>query len=395
MLFGKKLAEENRVLKRELSRIKSELHKFEKLVNSTSENIFVCDATEDNRLYWMNDTAKTSLKEMKNYLQSSFNIDSDLILGGSIHRFHKDPDRIRKILKNLAESGTVPHKMDIPLGRYILQTNVHVLRSTDGEVTGFAACWKDVSTERKLDMRVNEERKAVTRISSAVEELTASVHQNADTAKEANDLAATARQVASNGTNVADNLVSAMFETNKSSQKISEITSVIDEIAFQTNLLALNAAIEAARAGEMGKGFAVVASEVRNLAKRSVSAAKEITTLISESVEKTKAGNDMAIKTGETLTDIGHSFAKVADLVSEIAAASNEQANGIDEVNGSILELTGAIDETIATTNKNGRVHVGRHATVMQHPASVSKHGSGGGEYNDQEDGFGADVMEM
>ena len=142
---------------------------------------------------------------------------------------------------------------------------------------------------------------------------------------------------------MAEELVRAMAEINKSSQRISDITTVIDEIAFQTNLLALNAAIEAARAGELGKGFAVVAAEVRNLAHRSSQAAKEITALIKDSVSKTEEGNRMAEKTGGTLGEIVESVKKVADLISEISASSAEQATGIDEVNRSILQLTSTI----------------------------------------------------
>ncbi len=323
-------------------RLREELHKFQTLVNVTNENIFVCDASEENILYWMNDTARKSLQEMKKNLKDELNIDVDSIMGGSIHRYHKDPERIKRILEEMARTNNT-HRMDIPLGRYTLQTNVHVLRSTSGEVVGYAACWKDVTAERSLKDKIRQEEKAAARISSAVEELTASVHHNADSAKTAKELATEASRVAASGGEVAEELVRAMAEINKSSQRISDITTVIDEIAFQTNLLALNAAIEAARAGELGKGFAVVAAEVRNLAHRSSQAAKEITALIKDSVSKTEEGNRMAEKTGGTLGEIVESVKKVADLISEISASSAEQATGIDEVNRSILQLTSTI----------------------------------------------------
>ncbi len=327
----------------DLEIFREEKHKYECMLNACTENVFVCDATKENTLYWMNETAKQSLQDMKANLRSEMGVDADAIMGGSIHRYHKDPDAIRNILRDMGASDKT-HKMDIPLGRYILQTQVRPLKSTSGELVGFVACWKDVSAERRLKEKARNEEKAVTRISSAVEELTVSVHHNADNAKAANDLSGEARDIAENGGSVAEELVEAMTEISKSSRKISDITTVIDEIAFQTNLLSLNAAIEAARAGELGRGFAVVASEVRNLAHRSSTAAKEITDLIKDSVEKAAKGDKMAVKTGKTLGDIVGSVKKVADLISEISAASSEQARGIDEVNKSILQLTDTID---------------------------------------------------
>ncbi|VAV83378.1 Methyl-accepting chemotaxis protein I (serine chemoreceptor protein) [hydrothermal vent metagenome] len=339
--------------------IREEKHKFETMLNACTENIFVCDATHENTLYWMNETAKSSLEDMKSNLKNEMGVDADTIMGGSIHRYHKDPDAIRNILRDMAATDKT-HKMDIPLGRYVLQTQVRPLKSTTGELTGFVACWKDVSAERRLREKARNEEKAVTRISSAVEELTVSVHHNADNAKAANGLSVDARDIAENGGSVAEELVSAMTEISKSSKKISDITTVIDEIAFQTNLLSLNAAIEAARAGELGRGFAVVASEVRNLAHRSSTAAKEITDLIKDSVEKAAKGDKMAVKTGETLGDIVGSVKKVADLISEISAASSEQARGIDEVNKSILQLTDTIDGSDAGPQEYSQPHARR-----------------------------------
>jgi methyl-accepting chemotaxis protein len=172
-----------------------------------------------------------------------------------------------------------------------------------------------------------------------MEELTSTVRNNADNAQEANRVAANARQLAEKGGDVVSRAVTAMEQINTSSNKIAEIIGVIDEIAFQTNLLALNASVEAARAGEQGRGFAVVATEVRNLASRSAGAAKEIKDLINDSVNKVHAGAELVNESGETLEEIVSGVKKVGDIVAEIAAASAEQASGIDQVNQAITSM--------------------------------------------------------
>lgn len=190
-----------------------------------------------------------------------------------------------------------------------------------------------------LSQRTSEQAAALEETSSAMEEMTATVKQNADNAKQANQLAAAARDVAAKGGGVTTKAVEAMGEINKSSKKIADIITVIDEIAFQTNLLALNAAVEAARAGEHGRGFAVVAAEVRNLAQRSATAAKEIKGLIKESIQRVTDGSELVNQSGKTLTEIVSSVKRVADIIAEIMAASQEQASGIDQVNTSIMHM--------------------------------------------------------
>jgi methyl-accepting chemotaxis protein-1 (serine sensor receptor) len=169
--------------------------------------------------------------------------------------------------------------------------------------------------------------------------MTSTVKQNAENASHADQLARGAREQAERGGEVVAQAVTAMREINDSSRKISDIVSLIDEIAFQTNLLALNAAVEAARAGEQGRGFAVVATEVRNLAQRSAGAAKEIKQLINESANKVRTGTDLVDQTGKSLTDIVDSVKKVTDIVAEIAAASQEQSAGIDQVNNAVSQM--------------------------------------------------------
>ena len=165
------------------------------------------------------------------------------------------------------------------------------------------------------------------------------MRQNADNAAQANQLAIAAREQAESGGDVVKQAVNAMQEINGSSKKIADIIGVIDDIAFQTNLLALNASVEAARAGEQGRGFAVVASEVRNLAGRSATAAKEIKDLINDSGSKVEEGSRLVHESGESLEAIVTGVKRVTDIVGEIAAASQEQSAGIDEVNKAITQM--------------------------------------------------------
>ncbi|MGE5514236.1 MAG: methyl-accepting chemotaxis protein, partial [Bacteroidota bacterium] len=187
-----------------------------------------------------------------------------------------------------------------------------------------------------LSERSEQQASALEETAASMEELAATVRQNAANAQQANQLAAGAREIAAGGGEVVNNAITAMGRIEQSSQKIEDIVGMIDEIAFQTNLLALNAAVEAARAGDAGKGFAVVAQEVRNLAQRSAQASKEIKTLIAESSTQVRGGAELVKGAGKTLEDILGSVKRVADIVAEIAAASSEQASGIDQVNSAV-----------------------------------------------------------
>ncbi len=190
-----------------------------------------------------------------------------------------------------------------------------------------------------LSQRTEEQASSLEETASSIEELTGTVKQNADNAQQANQLAESARTEAEKGGSVVSNAIAAMSEINQASKKIADIIGVIDEIAFQTNLLALNAAVEAARAGEQGRGFAVVAAEVRNLAQRSAGAAKEIKTLINDSVQKVDEGSRLVDESGSTLEEIVNSVRKVNDIIAEIAAASSEQSTGIDQINKAVAQM--------------------------------------------------------
>jgi len=199
-----------------------------------------------------------------------------------------------------------------------------------------------------LSSRTELQASSLEKTASAMEQLTSTVKQNADNAREANALAATASDVARKGGEVVSQVVGTMGEINSSASKIADIIGVIDGIAFQTNILALNAAVEAARAGEQGRGFAVVASEVRNLAQRSAAAAKEIKTLIDDSVAKVERGSKLVGQAGVTMDEVVSSVKRVTDIMSEIANASAEQSAGIGQVNNSIIEMDGMTQQNAA-----------------------------------------------
>ncbi len=209
-----------------------------------------------------------------------------------------------------------------------------------------------------LSQRTQEQASALEETAASMEQMHSTVKQNADNASQAERLAQSARNQAEGGAQEVQRTIAAMSEINQASSKIADIIGVIDEIAFQTNLLALNAAVEAARAGEQGRGFAVVATEVRNLAQRSAAAAKETKELINASLNKVKTGAELVNGSGRTLSEIMDSVKKVSDIVAEIAAASREQAAGVDQVNNAVAQM----DET---TQQN--------AALVEEAAAASK----------------------
>ena len=190
-----------------------------------------------------------------------------------------------------------------------------------------------------LSSRTEEQAAALEQTAASMEQLTATVKFNADNARQASLLAETATTTAQRGGQLVSEVVSTMDGISGSSKKIAEITNVINGIAFQTNILALNAAVEAARAGEQGRGFAVVASEVRNLAQRSANAAKEIATLIEDSVQRVGKGAELVSTTGGTMNNILKSVQDVDAIMKQIASASEEQSKGISQVGAAVTEM--------------------------------------------------------
>ena len=269
---------------------------------------------------------------------------------------------------------------------YAMSEMAAKLRQLVGDVANGARMVADTSqqiAQGNLDLSQRTEEQACTleETASSMEELTTTVLQNADGARQANALAAGASDVARKGGEVVGQVVSTMTAISESSRRIADIIAVIDSIAFQTNILALNASVEAARAGEQGRGFAVVAAEVRNLAQRSAAAAREIKTLIGDSVDKVGAGTKLVDAAGRTMDEIVESVKGVTSLIAEIAAASQEQSAGIEQVNRALSQMEQVVQQnaslveeaTAATESMKDQA-----ASLMQ---SVSRFNLGGEQH--------------
>ncbi|TQN01218.1 methyl-accepting chemotaxis protein-1 (serine sensor receptor) [Acidovorax temperans] len=227
-----------------------------------------------------------------------------------------------------------------------LVRTVSVVRQNSESVASASA--QIASGNNDLSARTEQQASALEETAASMEELGSTVRQNADNARTANQLAMNASTVAAQGGEVVAEVVETMKGINASSNKIADIISVIDGIAFQTNILALNAAVEAARAGEQGRGFAVVASEVRSLAGRSAEAAKEIKSLIMASVERVEQGTLLVDKAGATMTEVVTAIRRVTDIMGEISAASSEQSAGVDQIGEAVTQMDQATQQNAA-----------------------------------------------
>ena len=284
-----------------------------------------------------------------------------LVLGALISRVLRRLSVVQRALEEIADGdGDLTRRLDThgstdELGRISAAFNrfvdkvEHVMLDIREASHTIHAATRDIASgNMDLSQRTESQASSLEQTAAAMEQLTSSVRQNADNAQEANTLSQSASEIAGRGGAMVEQVVQTMSAINASSQKIVDIISVIDGIAFQTNILALNAAVEAARAGEQGRGFAVVASEVRSLAQRSATAAKEIKVLIGDSVEQVRAGEQTVSEAGSTIRSVVESVRKVSDVVAEITSASREQSQGIQQTNDAVAHMDQATQQNAA-----------------------------------------------
>jgi methyl-accepting chemotaxis protein len=362
------------------SKIEIEKHlaenaKLVQMLDNVDNIVMLCDTSHDNKIFYMNRRAKELLAQHRTELNAGLRgADVAAADGNSIHQYHKDPERIRRIFGN--PKSNMPHSAEIPIGSVVLRTTAYpIWDSVDStKVLCFMACWSDITAEKvvKEHQQMELARKdylenRVTQIATAMEEMSMTVNEVARNTVNAADSASHVANDARQGQQVVSQAVAEMQKVAEivrssalivgnlglKSGKIGEFVAVINDIADQTNLLALNAAIEAARAGEQGRGFAVVADEVRRLADRTVSSTKEIrimveeiqkeTVLAVESIEKGKAEAEVSEKLShqvdESLANIVRSIEQIGDVISQIATASEEQAATSSTIASNLEEI--------------------------------------------------------
>ena len=278
---------------------------------------------------------------------------------------------------NLTASSTDAHSDEISSVLNALETMTRSLnriianvRSTNGVIGDSSQ--QLASDSADLSLRTESQASSLQETASAMEELTGTVRQTAENAQQANHLVRAAAEIAVQGGLAVESVVGTMASIKDSSSKIREIIGVIDGIAFQTNILALNAAVEAARAGEQGRGFAVVASEVRSLAHRSTAAAKEISTLISDSVDKVESGNALVIEAGATMREIVRSVKHVETIMAEISIATDQQRAGIESVNRAVTTIDSATQKNVEISEKAAAAAHAMRNEVMQLEKAVA-----------------------
>jgi len=253
------------------------------------------------------------------------------------------------------------------ISRGIIKVLRNLASSMDSSADQVASASSQVSSSsQSLAEGASEQAASIEETSSSLEEMSSMTKQNADNANQADTLMKSANEIVNRANGSMGQLNQSMDEITRASEETSKIIKTIDEIAFQTNLLALNAAVEAARAGEAGAGFAVVAGEVRNLAMRAADAAKNTANLIEGTVKKVKDGSQIVTQTNEAFGEVARSSAKVGELVAEIAAASNEQAQGIDQVNRAIAEMDKVVQQNAANAEESASASEEMNAQAEQ-----------------------------
>jgi methyl-accepting chemotaxis protein len=362
--------------KHELEEKKAEIAKLMQMFENVENIVMLCDTTPDNKIFYMNSRAKELMNRHRSELNSGLRgADVANAEGNSIHQYHKDPARIKRIFSS--PRSDMPHSAEIPIGSIALRTIAYPIwdHLDPDKVICYMACWSDITSEKAVEsLRLEQAQRKdyledrVNQIATAMEEMSMTVNEVARNTSNASDSASEVAGSARDGQQVVNQAVLEMQKVAEivrssavivrslgaKSEKIGEFVNVINDIADQTNLLALNAAIEAARAGEQGRGFAVVADEVRRLADRTVASTKEIrlmvneiqkeTLLAVESIEKGKTeaevSETLSHQAEESLCNIVRSIENIESVIAQIATASEEQAATATIIAGNLEEIT-------------------------------------------------------